>query len=124
MLSPTLVSKCFERPIAGTFQWKDIFCVLLESRTDVSLLSECALREEKPADFTTLGFLCAAVDKTKGNVSMQWDGHSLVNTQEWYVPSRFWETLFLPDISGHRDSLVPETGNPELFVLLKFKVIH
>lgn len=66
MLSPTLVSKGFERPIASTFQRKDIFCVLLESRTDVSLLSECALREEKPADFPTLVSSVQLLTKLRG----------------------------------------------------------
>lgn len=128
MLSPTLVSKCFERPIASTFQLKDISCVLQELRADVSLLSECALKGEKPADFTNIRVplvsFAQLLTKLRGNVSMRWNEHSLVNTQEWYVPSMFWETLFLPDISGHRDSLVPETGNPEFFILLKFKFIH
>ena len=75
MLSPTLVSKCVERPVASTVQWKDISYLLLESRSDVSLLSECALREEKPADFTNvrrvpLASFVQLLTKLRGNVSM------------------------------------------------------
>lgn len=74
MLSPTLVSKCVERSVASTIQWKDISYLLLESRSDVSLLSECALREEKPADFTNVHVPLASfvqlLTKLRGNVSM------------------------------------------------------
>lgn len=74
MLSPTLVSKCFERPIPSTFQLKDISRVLQESRTDVSLLSEWALRGEKAADFTNvcvpLVSFAQLLTKLGGNVSM------------------------------------------------------
>ena len=36
-----------------------------------------------------------------------------------------WETLVPPNAAGHKDSVVPVTGNPEFFTFIaEFKVIH